>query len=82
MPQTAPPAKPAPIPRRCEGPRGDQLDLGRAVDVDELDQEKVDVVGFKLMDELVEFGFLLGHAGLVLSFGRSPAIRNAADPKR
>ncbi len=63
MPQTAPPAKPAPISatdRKVD--RRNELDLGRPVDVDELDQQVGDPVILKSALELDKLFFQVGHA--------------------
>ena len=63
MPQTAPPAKPAPLSATgSQGRRGHELDLGGAMDVDKLDQQVVDPVIFKSVLEGDEMVILGGHA--------------------
>ena len=57
IPQTAPPANPAPASTTAaKAPAGHELHLGRAVDVDELDQQVLDAVGENLPLEGVEPG--------------------------
>ena len=68
MPQTAPPAKPAPDSATARKRVGrNELDLGRAVDIDELDQEKGDAVDLHSVFELGELGVEMRHT-LIWSF--------------
>ena len=72
MPQTAPPAKPAPASATDRnGRRRDQLDLGRAMDVDELNQQVGDPVILQSAFELDKLFFQVGHAYAGPFTGRS-----------
>ena len=79
MPQTAPPAKPAPDFRHGpQGLRRNELDLGRAVDVDELDQQIGDSVVFQSVCELAECVVEMRHAVSSPFFGTNEGIRFSA----
>ena len=72
---------------RPQGLCGHELDLGRAVDVDELDHQVADPVIFKSPLEIDKLGIDCGHAlidppGLRLAIrGLTPASRLSSKPK-
>ena len=63
MPQTAPPAKPAPVSATdAQSSSRDKLDFGRTMDIDKLNQQIGDAVILQSAFELDKLLFQAGHA--------------------